>query len=587
MLLFGPTVLILTFGVVFSAIPGLAVVYAPHLLALGLLNRLQVRRSQFVLITAGIVLLLYWSLYADPLWTMVSAIAWIVPFAIVTLAPLRRDAVLIRCAALGTCLAVLLLSGALEYAYTLSQYNARVQFPQVLRRAQLPEFASVLFSSPYAERFYGSCGIGWLLGLWLLRRGPRILVLAATASALTFAAYSSAYLLQDGTWWLPLPIYIEHALFALFMTAAIAGYWAALEALAFYWRKRIRSGDALLIAQRLWRRVHYGTRWQAALPTTAMALFVVLLPGLFTRFGISFNAAHAKFVATYWNEPWPDQPELRDFLAGKIGVGTDRQFRGSAYFFTGGSDEFRTLSSLWVDRVPTVNEYSQLVSPQSVYLFNALFHEHMNYQLNWFPRWLGSGGSDPLLFRTLRALGARYIAGYDRVAEAEAAQFPSISLPRRPYLEAEAYWVIYELPGVNTGDYSPTEVTSAESAAEIVAALRNPEFDYRRRAVLSTKLPGALVPASDMRLSIYRGGLHVSGHSNGTSLALLPQQFSNCLQVRDRRVQLVRADLMLTGLLFSGDVDTTITFDYGLFSPRCRRADLVDIEQLGIRLGDR
>jgi hypothetical protein len=586
MLLFGPTVLILTFGVVFSAIPGLAVVYAPHLLALGLLNRLQAGRSQFVLITAGILLLICWSLAADPLWTMVSAIAWTVPFAVVTFAPLRREAVLMRCAAMGTCLAVLLLSGALEYAYTLSQYTARVQFPQLLRRAQLPEFASVLFSSPYAVRFYGSCGIGWLLGVWLLRGSPRILVLAATASALTLAAYSFAYLMQEGTWWLPLPIYIEHAVFALFMTAAIAGYWGALEALVSFCRGRIRTGDANTGAERLWRGVR-GARRQAALPAIAMALCLVFLPGLFTRFGISFNAAHAKFAATYWNEPWPDQPELRDFLAGKIGLGTDRRFRGSAYFFTGGADEFRTLGSLWVDRVPTVNEYSQLVSPQSVYLFNALFKDRVNYQLNWFPRWMGSGGSDPLLFRTLGALGARYIAGYDRVPEVETAQLASISLPRRPYLQPAAHWVIYELSDVNTGDYSPTEVTTAGSAADIIAVLESSGFDYKRRAVLSAELPEELVPASDMRLSIHRGALHVSGHSNATSLALLPQQFSNCLRVHDERARLVRADLMLTGLVFSGEIDTKITFDYGIFLPRCRRADLADIEKLGIQLRDR
>jgi hypothetical protein len=205
------------------------------------------------------------------------------------------------------------------------------------------------------------------------------------------------------------------------MTAAIAGYWGALEALVSFCRGRIRTGDANTVAERLWRRVR-GARRQAALPAIAMALCLVFLPGLFTRFGISFNAAHAKFAATYWNEPWPDQPELRDFLAGKIGLGTDRRFRGSAYFFTGGADEFRTLGSLWVDRVPTVNEYSQLVSPQSVYLFNALFKDRVNYQLNWFPRWMGSGASDPLLFRTLGALGARYIAGYDRVPEVETAQ---------------------------------------------------------------------------------------------------------------------------------------------------------------------
>src|SRR5436190_3565513 len=38
-------------------------------------------------------------------------------------------------------------------------------------------------------------------------------------------AYSVAFLYLPGHWWLPIPLYIEHTLFALFWTAAIAGYW--------------------------------------------------------------------------------------------------------------------------------------------------------------------------------------------------------------------------------------------------------------------------------------------------------------------------------------------------------------------------
>jgi hypothetical protein len=87
-----------------------------------------------------------------------------------------------------------------------------------------------------------------------------------------------------------------------------------------------------------------------------------------------------------------------------------------------------------------------------------------------------------------------------------------------------------------------------------------------------------------MKLSVIRGGLHVSGRSDATSLALLPQQFSNCLRAHDARVRLVRADLIMTGVIFSGTVDTDISFDYGIFSPGCRRGDLADIKQLGLKI---
>jgi len=121
---------------------------------------------------------------------------------------------------------------------------------------------------------------------------------------------------------------------------------------------------------------------------------------------------------------------------------------------------------------------------------------------------------------------------------------------------------------------------TAYSAADIVGAMSARDFDFTRQAVLSKPLHHPLVHARDMRLSRIRGGLHVSGYSDGTSLVILPLQFSHCLRARDERVRFVRANLMMAGIIFSGDLDTDIVFDYGLFSPACRRADLAEIKQL-------
>ena len=231
LMLFGPAALALGFAVVYVSIPGLAVIYAPHLLAFGLLARLSPQRPQVFLIGTALFALLFYSLYCDPLWTMVSGIAWIVPFAVVTFSPLRRDTILVRCVALGACVALLLLSGALEYAYSLSQYTARVQFPDLLRRPPDAVFASAVVSSKYARYFYYACAPGWALGVRLLSDRPRTLVLAAIISGLALLAYAATFLHVGGNWPLPLPLYLEHALFPLFWTAAVAGYWGAVEAL--------------------------------------------------------------------------------------------------------------------------------------------------------------------------------------------------------------------------------------------------------------------------------------------------------------------------------------------------------------------
>jgi hypothetical protein len=565
-LIFTPVVLMLAFAPNFVSIPGLAVVYAPHLLAFGLLARLSPERPQMWFIAGGLLGLLFYSLYCDPLWTAVSGLAWIVPFAVVTFSAARRDIILVRCAVLGGCVVVLLLSGALEYVYSLSQYTARVQFPDLLERPRTLLFTSVLFRSKYAAYFYCWCVPGWALGIWLLRGRPRILVVAGVVSALLLLAYSAAFLYSAGYWWLPVPIYIEHTLFALFWTAAIAGYWGGLEALA----ARARG----------WKHASAFSSAQAtAVTAIATVAIAFVIPAVLIGKGLKY-----KELPNYWHEPWPNEPELRAFLGNNIGLRADPRFRGSIFFYTFQFDEFLTMDSLWIDSIPTTNEYSQLVTPQAIYFVHELFKRNVAGDLNWFRPWINTGeGSFPTLFRAFRALGVRYVGGYVPLRIRGMDDFPSVSFPRRsPF--SSGLWVIHEIPDVNVGNYSPTEITVAPSAAETIDALASPNFDFSRQAVLSTELRGRLVPARDMQLSVIRGGWHVSGRSDGTSLVVLPQEFSNCLRARDERVRLVRADLILTGVIFSDSVDTDISLDFGIFSPGCRRADLADVKQLGLKV---
>jgi hypothetical protein len=86
---------------------------------------------------------------------------------------------------------------------------------------------------------------------------------------------------------------------------------------------------------------------------------------------------------------------------------------------------------------------------------------------------------------------------------------------------------------------------------------------------------------------LIHGGFHLSGRSDGSSLVVLPEQFSHCLRPRDERVHIIRADLLMTGVIFSGDVDTDILFDYGIFTPGCRRADLADVQRLQVNVDSR
>jgi hypothetical protein len=578
-MLFGPAVLVLSLLVVFCSIPGLAVVYAPHVLAFGLLARLSPDWPRVLLIAGSLLALLFYSLYCDPLWTMVTGLAWVVPFGVVAVSPLRWDIVLVRCAVLGGCAIVLLFSGAFEYVYSLSQYTARVQFPDLLHRPQLPIFGSVIFRSKFANYFYWACVPGWMLGIWLLRGRAQALVLAAAASAVSLVIYAAAYLyLELGDWWLPLPIYIEHALFVLFWTAAIAGYWGGLEGLFALARQWTHETDRAKRGAIRWRG-----RLQSLSPQRIIAVKEITAMLVISTV-LVVSIVKARKYENFWYESWSNEPELTKYLGNKIGLKIDSRFRGSVFFYTFNYDEFLTLNNLWVETVPTLNEYSQLVTPQAIYFIHHLFKRDVSSDLNWFRPWINSGNASfSVLFRTLRALGVRYIGGYVPIHIPGIKDFPSANFPRRPPGNPPGLWVIHEISDVNFGDYSPTEITTARSAAEIVENLSSENFDFVRQAVLSIEVHDRIVPARDMKLSVIRGGLHVSGTSDSTSLVVLPQQFSNCLRAHDSRVRLVRANLIMTGVIFSGTLDTDISFGFGIFSPGCRRADLADIKQLGIK----
>jgi hypothetical protein len=624
-ILFAPTVLLLQLPTVFCLSPGNAVAYAPHMVALGLLARLEPGAWRSIsLITAGIFAMMFYSLYCDPLWTMVDGISWSVAFAVVVLGPLRLKTIALRLAALGFCGIVLFLSGPLEYLRTLSQYTARVQFPAVADRPRMVEFVSTVFLSPNTKYFYLACGLGWLLGIALLRARARLLCVAAAMSFVCFLAYSAVYLgLEGAPWTPPIPIYVEQCLLPLYLAAGVVGYWGAVRlavqiglpaaatralqsictfrsfAYAIVQRARIaairhgkpRFGRWLSPLSRLLKSDIPMAARRAAAPVRPRTRFAAVVGGLLAVVIIpakvaDFAAYQSAQYTNHWNEPWPNEPEVVAFFKSNVGRAIGQPIRGSVHFWTYNADIGFTIITLWANAVHTIDEYSQLVTPQALYALHALLQSDVTGMLNGFVPFAGT--SWDMFFKTLQLFGARYYVTDPAGAELAAkAGYHGFTFPRRPLIGAPGLWQIYEFPRPNVGDYSPTEVTTAVSAPDMVAAMRGENFDFTKQVVLSVPPPETLVPARDVRLSLIQGGFHLSGRSSGTSLVVLPQQFSNCLRARDERVRIVRADLLMTGVIFSGEVDTDVLFDYGIFTPGCRRADLADMRRLQVNIPSR
>jgi hypothetical protein len=570
---FGPLAPLLGFTAHFVLLPGLAAVYAPYMLALGLLARLEPGRVRNILpIAVAVPGLIFYSLYCDPLWSVISAMSWAVPLAVVAFSPLRIKAIVLRCGVLAITVALLAVSGPLLYAYTLTQSTARVFFSEASERGFNFVYGSTVFISPNAKYFYGLCILGWALGLALARGRVRVLVMAGLAAFGFYFLYLMAFVLLDVVWWLPVPFNIEHSLAYLFIASAVAGYWSCLQSIAAFARSSVgqKSLGGAIAGRPAWRV------WVGFL---AGLVAVALVPAG----GLLFALERSKSIpADAYTMAGPRETELAEYLLDHIGLGVGKPFRGSAVFLPAGPHDIVSVTNLWSEGVPTVNEYSQLLTPQFVYLQVELFKQKPAMNTSW--PWVGSGAVYDTLFKTFQALGVRYILNHAPFHAADERKFAARSVRRYQPPEPPAEWQIYELPDPNVGNYSPTEIVLASSAAEIIADLANPDFDFRRQVIVSTG-QGPLVPARDMHLTVTRGGgFHISGHSDGTSLVILPQQFTNCLKTSDNRVRIVRANLMWTGVIFSGDIDTDLWFGYGMFSPGCRRDDLADMRRLGLVL---
>jgi hypothetical protein len=120
-------------------------------------------------------------------------------------------------------------------------------------------------------------------------------------------AYATAYLhLELGNWVLPLPIYIEHALFALFWTAAIAGYWGGMEGLFALARQWTHEADRAERGASRWQR---RLQWLSPRRTIAMTEIVAML---LISIVLVVSIVKARKYSNYWYEPWSNEPELRE-----------------------------------------------------------------------------------------------------------------------------------------------------------------------------------------------------------------------------------------------------------------------------------
>ncbi|MEM7058113.1 MAG: hypothetical protein AAF557_11030 [Pseudomonadota bacterium] len=168
-----------------------------------------------------------------------------------------------------------------------------------------------------------------------------------------------------------------------------------------------------------------------------------------------------------------------------------------------------------------------------------------------------------------------------------AAVITDVELPGTPLATdqiGETRHFTYAIDDPNLGSYSPTEIVPDKSAPEIITAIAAVDFDPKTTIFADLSTTASLVPAHLQKFEIGFDGLKIEAQSSATSILLLPIEFSSCLDLKtDADAQLVRANLVLTGLVFSADVSAVIRLRHGAYTnPSCRLEDRRQMQALDL-----
>jgi hypothetical protein len=231
----------------------------------------------------------------------------------------------------------------------------------------------------------------------------------------------------------------------------------------------------------------------------------------------------------------------------------------------------QTLFSWSLFNIPTISEYDPFVKPLYYVFFTRLLNNYGEQQLDNYL------GATRINDRIMGLMGVRYVVT-DRY---DTQGLPNV-MPMGPY---QVLHVSYP----NVGSYSPTQVTHAAAAADVLSALERDGFDPRQQVVVTdgSALP-ALVPALPGELRFDPGGFRVTASSPGWSILVLPIQFSHCYALdpttEPTDARLLRVNLAQTGVVFHGDLSATVSSrHWPLASPACQAQDYADTRALRVR----
>jgi hypothetical protein len=232
------------------------------------------------------------------------------------------------------------------------------------------------------------------------------------------------------------------------------------------------------------------------------------------------------------------------------------------------------LLDLWWLDIPTLTEYGQGISKALMFYVSELLTMPGDVtDINFaFPRLAN--------LDILRALGVRFVITDLVLPTDKAVLRRNVPLPDGIDLR------LYELHAPNLGDFSPRKVSAALKRADLARRLAAEPALLESETFAEQAVRQELVPIERSQMRFERGGVHVTASSRGQSALLLPVQFSHCFRPTgegSERVAVVRANAIHTLIVFVGELDIHLRWQYGFWrNSACRLRDAADMTALGL-----
>jgi hypothetical protein len=469
---------------------------------------------------------------------------------------------------------VFMLAGAIQYVVGLVKYTAAYFFPSELANDRMElMFVSLLFHGKYATTMVCLGSVG--AGIAIICGRAKAKLFGTAMLACIFGIISFGYISTQIDFWRgPSPLYFEFLLWPFYAVFATALFFFVLSVFSASFARWSFYRQASMEVQK-WNGYGYVT--------------VAITPWLLVIGLQTFDSPTVR-PRIY---PPPESP-IVEILKRDIAIKPGGEFRGRVATFTGMRQIEKQISwmnlhevdgqiigkigndhrmvGLWYYNIPTLMEYSPFLSP-AFYVFTktffALSGDHQMRSVMALRR------PHP---RLLAAIGVRFVVTDSTMTDGTNRATVSLGDMGNLYL--------YELARPNLGQYSPNIAVVSTNVKEILSILGAQDFDPQRKFVVSTSLPGNLVAATQSRILVDEGYLEIVASSKGTSVILLPIEFSRCLSLRveesvGESPRLFRANLVQTGILFDKKLNAKVSYFTGPFqNSHCRLEDANDFREL-------